>query len=168
MDWKESLCCGTFPLDTLCTAIVFPMCLYGQNNARMSAMNGDPHSSCYPYACGYIGAYVIGSIGFLSYGTIIGSLAHFTMSQQTAQVVAQLGGSSCIGCYAGRFRTQIRNKYGIAGSRSNDCLTHSTLSPCALCQETNELVIQNTSCDLNNTMQAPYVQLFDPIKTYSQ
>lgn len=167
MEWNNTLC-GSYPFDKTCTAITLPMCIFGQNGARLSAIDGDPYPSCYPYACGYIGSYVLGAVGFVLYGSLGASIFHKQLADATIYTLAHIGGPVCLGCYAGRYRTAIRNKYNLYGHPFSDCLTHAIVSPCALCQESHEIEYQSRHHDIENNnitvINAPYAPLMENLK----
>lgn len=111
------------------------MILFGHTHARVKAIEGDPYPSWVPYCIGYAASYVSGA---LSAALLMSALAH-PPSAAAAHAAASGCGSLHLGCYAGSNRTYIRNKYGIRGSACLDVLAHTLVSPCALCQEAEEV-----------------------------
>lgn len=123
-------------------------CLFGEN-----AFSITKHPSCVSYALSY-------NILILSSqmsGAIIGSL---TMPHNIyiGTVIGTLLSSAFIGHYAGNMRTQIRDKYGIDGSATEDFWTHFYCSPCAVCQEAHEIRCQNNVNILDDCQYASFIQ----------
>ena len=170
--WKAPIICGNVPFETSCMSIFFPMIQYGHNVAKLDSVENKPYNSWIPYCCGYMGSYFIGGMSFIFYGSIIASLGGYTMTPHLASSLANVGAPLCLGCYAGKFRTRIRNKYNIQGTYMNDCIIHSVVSPCALCQEAEELRLQedNPQNSVGEViLTAPYAPLMmtdenEPVK----
>ena len=133
-NWKHSILYGG-PLETSCTSMFCPMVLFGHTHAKIKAAEGDPYPSWIPYACGYIGSYALGLSCFLAYGAPILGAFKVALTPQVAQPLASGCGSACLGVYAGHNRSVLRRKYNIRGSHCEDCMLHTVVSPCALCQE---------------------------------
>ena len=152
--WKQSIVCGNYPLDKTFTSLVCPMITFGHNSATMNAQEGHPYPSWVPYGCGYIGAYVLGVVCVVSY------FPQFFpgITDATVSALAQLQGSLCLGVYAGHQRSRIREKYNIEGNSYSDCIMHSFLSPCALCQESYEIDYQTMhNASSQCFTDAPYI-----------
>lgn len=161
-DWKIPIICGHVPFETSCMSLFFPMVQYGHNVAHTNALEGKSYNSWIPYCCGYMGSYIIGGFSFILYGSAIAGLGGYTLTPQLASTLANVGAPLCLGCYAGKFRTRVREKYNIQGSYMNDCLIHSVVSPCAVCQEAEELRIREEQSQSSATeviFTAPYAPL---------
>ena len=144
--WKHSICHnGT--LETACTGMACPMVLFGLTNAKIRAYEGDLYPSWIPFACGYIGSYTLGVFGFFAYGVPLMSGIGVPVAHNALEPAATACGSICLGLYAGKHRSAIRTKYNIHGSQLGDCIIHSLISPCAICQEAYEV---ETQCQDNN------------------
>jgi len=147
------------------------MIQYGHSVAKLDAIEHKPYNSWIPYCCGYMGSYIIGGLSFVIYGSIIANIGGFTLTPHITNILANVGAPLCLGCYAGKFRTRLRNKYNIQGSYANDCMIHSLISPCALCQEAEEIRLHEEIQfgDTDNLITAPYAQLMtvdvnEPVK----
>jgi Cys-rich protein (TIGR01571 family) len=81
------------------------------------------------------------------YTGFIGNLIHTVPSPEVVQGVSSLCGSIGTGIYAGKLRSKIRSKYNIEGTPFMDCMMHSFASPCALCQEANEIKFQSINSE---------------------
>ena len=161
MSWQTSLC-SSAPLETSCTSLLCPMILFGHNNAKLRAIEGDPYPSWVPYCFGYAGSYLLGNVCFIGYVPLLVALAsNATLTPYAIQTGANLCGSLSIGLYAGTFRTKLREKYNIEGSKCHDVAVHTFISPCALCQEAQEIdahVLENngTTTDVIYTPILPH------------
>ena len=123
--------------------MVCPMVLFGHTHAKVRASEGDPYPSWIPYACGYMGSYALGLACFMTYGVSILNAIGANLAPNVAEPIATSCGSLCLGIYAGHHRSAIRNKYNISGSRCGDMMVHALVSPCALCQEAEEINAQS-------------------------
>ena len=137
MNWKTEL--FHCPSADLCLVGAFcPCVLYGNNGAIMQSINQDPYPNCWIHSISYIIAAASGVLCFsigASFFIPLYHPHHLYLSNLLTSVGAHLG----VGVLAGINRSNIRRKYGINGSECTDCIYHSILSPCALCQETIEL-----------------------------
>ena len=148
--------------DTMLTGIFCPCVLYGHNSAKFDTLQGSVYSSLWIPTTGYVAAAFVGMLSFGVYGAIAHNLG-LKLSVDTLHCISSLGGNALIGCHAGNRRSEIRQKYGIDGTRCGDCLIHAVASPCALCQEYNELERQENLHHNVNAMfdvtQVPYQQV---------
>ena len=136
--WNSTLLHGG-QFETTCTSLACPMILFGHTHAKVQASEGDPYPSWILHACGYVGSYALGIFTFAAYGVPFLHAVGINVSPQVVQSIATGCGSACLGMYAGKKREKIRSKYGIHGSRFTDCMVHTLISPCALCQEANQI-----------------------------
>lgn len=165
--WKTPIICCNVPFETSCMSLSFPMIQYGHNVGKLDAFEKKLYNSWIPYCCGYMGSYIIGGLSFIFYGTVLTSLGGHTLTPQLATTLGNVGASLCLGCYAGKFRTRIRNKYNIQGSYMNDCIIHSIISPCALCQEAEELRLQE-EISQNNIGEVIFTAPYAPLMTVDE
>lgn len=158
-DWINSLVCTQAPFETTCLSAFCPMCQYGHNVQKFKQSNEEIAPSWIPHTCGYFGSYAVGSILFILYANAFATLSHATLNPELINTIGNLGGSICLGAYAGKFRSELREKYNIKGSKFNDCLIHSLISPCALCQEAQEIEIRSKGNEslVIGSFEAPYI-----------
>ena len=125
MDWKyNKVDCDILIYGALCTP-----CLFGENAYKMNK-----HPSCVSHALSYWAIAVASHV----FGGYIG---HLLLYQNPCIISAcgTLCSSMAIGEYAGQTRSQTRGKFSIYGSVQNDKLLHCLVSPCAVCQEAQEI-----------------------------
>lgn len=113
---------------TFCTP-----CLYGEN-----AFNITKYPSCVYYTFSYSLLWINGCIAGATLGNLLIPNNPIMISFMSTCISQAL-----ISQHAGSMRTQLRNKYNIDGSISNDYLMHFFCSPCAICEETQ--IIRNTN-----------------------
>ena len=65
------------------------------------------------------------------------------LSPQTAASLAALCGNASVGIYAGHARTRLRQKYNLPGDTCSDCVLHTFAAPCAIAQESSELLYRS-------------------------
>lgn len=120
-------------------------CLYGINKSKFDTLNGEVSSSMMPGTFTYIFILLGWQVMGVLYTGLIANLFHTVPSPEVVQAVSSLCGSVGTGIYAGKLRSKIRSKYNIEGTRFMDFMMHSFASPCALCQEANEIKWQSTN-----------------------
>lgn len=125
-DWKSKSICD---YDVMLYGILLHPCLFGENASHVMA-----HPSCVSHTLSYVGLGLTGNL----LGSILGS-ALFPGSELGVSFCSSLGTSSLIGSYAGDVRMRLRKKYDIEGDRWDDFLVHAICSPCAICQEAQEI-----------------------------
>lgn len=142
-NWKHSIldCSNT---EHTAMALFCHPCLYGINKSKIEALNGEPNSSMIPGTCTYLAINIGWQLAGVMYTGLIANMIGVTPIPEVIQCAAASCGMLGTGLYAGRLRTQIREKYNINGSKCDDFFTHAMISPCALCQEANEIKHQTT------------------------
>jgi Cys-rich protein (TIGR01571 family) len=157
--WSNTIICARIPVETCVLSALFPMCQYGHNVQKFKLTNNEISPSWIPYTFGYFGSYVIGGLIFILYANIFANFGNLSLNPDIINTFGNVGGSICLGAYAGKFRTELREKYNIEGSQFTDCIIHSVMSPCALCQEAEEIEIRHNENNFygNGIMQAPYI-----------
>ena len=121
--------CDIMIYGLLCTP-----CLFGEN-----AVVINKHPSCFSHAL----TYLVIVISFHLMGGYVGNMILY----KNPYVISACGTfctSLAISEYAGNIRSQIRSYYGIYGSLRNDRLMHCLFSPCAVCQEAQEIRWRNS------------------------
>ena len=108
-------------------------CLYGEN-----AYSVTRHPSCVSYAL----SYALLASSFNMVGALVGNAV---MPQNPYMILccSSLFSSGAIGHFAGKQRTEIREKYGIDGTVEEDACVHFLCSPCGVCQEAQEIRERN-------------------------
>lgn len=134
-EWKtnKTMC----EYDILLYGILLHPCLYGENTSHMVK-----HPSCVSHTLSYTGLGLSGSC----LGSMLGYLI-FPGSEFWLSLCSTMGTSIFIGTYAGNMRTRLRKKYNIEGDKCDDMIAHAICSPCAICQEAQE--IRNRDSDSN-------------------
>ena len=162
--WSHKLICNRADFETSCLSIWLPCLAFGFNKQKLDTI--DNHIS--PHWCGpsiaYCGSNIIGTVMCLLYAPLCMNGAH--IPPEIVQNAVAFGGSLGTACYAGNFRTRLREKYSIDGNLHADICTHIWCSPCALCQETMEINAQNRpflySAEINDSNDKfPYVQVMN-------
>ena len=157
MNWHQSLCCGPNDFETTCLALWLPCVAFGFNKQKLDTIENKISPQWCGPAFAYCGSNVLGSILCFSYGTCMLSSTHIALTPDIINLLSSTGALIGTSCYAGHFRKQLRDKYNIEGSLTNDICTHMFCSPCALCQETAEIQKQHEiEQDFTKT---PYVQV---------
>ena len=123
-------------------------CLFGENAAHVQS-----HPSCISQSLAYImlncSSYVVGS----AIGNLIVPHNPYVLSS-----FGILCSSMMVGMLGGDMRTKLREKYYINGNKTNDSIIHCMCSPCAVCQEAQEIRLQNTNIIDHEYHQIPDVQ----------
>ena len=161
MDWSRHLI-HPYDFENTCISLWTPCLAFGFNKQKLDTLNGQVSAHWCGPAFAYCGSNILGGFLLLSYSSCILNVLHFTPGPNVIQMIVSFGGSLATACYAGNFRSRLREKYNINGSLREDICIHMWCSPCALCQETSELKYQN---DLLNDFtkgsytQGPYTQV---------
>ena len=144
MDWNvKSVQCD---YDILMYGIACHPCLFGENSAHVIE-----HPSCISHTMAYLG--LMFSSNWLG---IYISECISPGSQIIAFTSSSLCSSCMIGTYGGEMRTKLRHRYGIDGDKNQDFLVHFLCSPCATCQEAQEIRLRKNEhfyYDINNQTQ---------------
>lgn len=137
--------CDILMYGTFCTP-----CLYGEN-----AYSVTQHPSCVSYAL----SYALLGMSFNMLGSCVGN-ALLPENPYMILSCASLFASGAIGCFAGKNRQDIRDKYGIRGTIDEDVCVHAICSPCGVCQEAQEIRERNKNVlDYQNYHTIPEPQI---------
>lgn len=119
-------------------------CLFGENAEHIQK-----HPSCISQTFAY-------SLLFFSSHFVGAGLGNLIVPNNpyVINAFAFLCSSIMIGHYGGQMRTKLRQKYNIDGNRTNDIITHCMCSPCAVCQEGQEIRLRN-----NNILDFDYHEI---------
>ena len=135
--FQYSLCDCTHTEHMMMSIFCTP-CMFGMNQSKLNTLDGEINSSMIPGCVAYttigIGWQLIG----LLYGDACGA------SAQIAQAGSSFCGTLGTGLYAASTRRRLRGKYNLEGSMMGDVCLHMWLSPCAVCQEANEIKYRTT------------------------
>lgn len=126
-DWKTSVTSCEY--DVLLYGFLLHPCLFGENSAHIVK-----HPSCVSHTLSYTGLGLTGNC----LGTLLGT-ALFSVNGPAGPVCGSIFSSLFIGTYAGEMRTRLRKKYDIPGDLEQDIMIHTLCSPCAVCQEAQEI-----------------------------
>jgi Cys-rich protein (TIGR01571 family) len=142
--WKHSMldCNNT---ENVAMAVFCYPCLYGINKSKLDSLDGQPNPSMIPGTCAYIAMNIGWQLMGIMYTGFVAQLFGVAPAPEIVQSVSGLCGMIGTGLYAGRLRTRLREKYSISGTQCNDCVVHGMVSPCALCQEANEIHYQSNN-----------------------
>lgn len=159
MNWNKNLCHNS-DFETTCLSLWTPCLAFGFNKQKYETLDGQVATHWCGPALAYVGSNIVGSFLMFNYGICFLDVYNITLSKDAIQALSAIGGTISTSCYAGYFRKQLREKYSITGSLTNDICTHIWCSPCALCQESAELKYQNDIMNNDRDFtKAPYVQL---------
>ena len=123
-------------------------CLYGENAAHIQT-----HPSCISQSLAY-------SILLFSSHVVGSAIGNFIVPHNPCvlNTFGILCSSIMIGKFGGEMRTKFRQKYNIDGNANDDILTHCMCSPCAVCQEAQEIRLRNTNILDHDYHEIPHVQ----------
>lgn len=143
MTWRNKY--NQCEYDILMYGLFCQPCLFGENTSSIMK-----HPSCISHTFSY------SALGFSSswLGSLLGNVIC------PGSDLAMIGGSSlCYGCligtYGGEMRTRLRQKYGINGTPNQDVLMHFFCSPCAVCQEAQEIRLRKNENHYHEIPSAP-------------
>lgn len=149
MDWKSKE--HGIDYDILTYGLFCNTCLFSEN-----AYSITKHPSCVSYAL----SYNIIIISAQMTGLLISSII-FPHNICASTTFGTLLSNTIIGHYAGNMRTKIREKYDIDGNLQEDFCVHFGCSPCAVCQEAQEIRFHsNTNIldDIDNYESATIIE----------
>tara|TARA_Y100000816_G_C25784453_1_gene411263 strand:- start:116 stop:607 length:492 start_codon:yes stop_codon:yes gene_type:complete len=112
-------------------AFCFP-CLFGENQSKLKALQGEINPSCYPGCVTYV--------FMMIYGTLLG-FAMASCLDASPVMTSTLGdvfSHGTIGLYAGDNRKKMKQIEGIHlpdNQMCNDYMLHMFCSPCSICEE---------------------------------
>lgn len=151
-EWKtyKSMC----EYDIMLYGMLLHPCLFAENAEHVVK-----HPSCLSHLLSYTGLGLVGNCtGSLLADAIVPGSA-FGSSFCTT-----LFGNMFLGVYGGEMRTRLRKKYDIEGNSTEDFMIHTLCSPCAICQEAQEIRLRNqhreesTSFEIENQGYVPVPQ----------
>ena len=137
-----------FDIDICMYGLYFTPCLFGRNTEHTIE-----HPGCESHAFTYTALVLTSTLMGVSFAQIL---------HPGSQLLATISGTICssviVGSYGGDMRTKLRQKYDISGSPQEDFCAHFFCSPCAVCQEAQEIRYRSKISHENYDAYTPIVQ----------